>query len=107
MSTETPEITYECLDPLGGPQVRVRFSGRLLGQAVLWDATLSTLAASGRVRRFIEVGGSSPHGTLLAVGLDVPCIDGPTVLKTVIMIRGWKNLRPGRHEYGQPIGTGA
>lgn len=97
---------FQCLDRLPGQRVRVRFAGHLLGAPVHWDATLLALPASGLpARRFIEVGETSPTGTTLTVGLDVPCIDAPTVLKTIIMIRGWKNLRPGRHEYGAPAGA--
>jgi hypothetical protein len=101
----TTDTDYRCLDPLGGERVRVRFTGRLLGKPVTWDATLCTLASVGASRRFIDVGAATATGTRLLVGLDVPCIDAPTVLKTVIMIRGWKNLRPGRHDYGAPVGA--
>lgn len=104
--TNVPDLMYECLDALGGDRVRVRFAGRLLGESVTWDATLCTLAAASHpARRFIEVGETTSEGTRLTVGLDVARIDRPTVLKTVIMIRGWKNLRPGRHDYGAPVGV--
>jgi hypothetical protein len=37
------------------------------------------------------------------VGLHVERIDPPTVRKAMIMIRRYKRLRRGRHEYGPPI----
>lgn len=105
-ATIISQLDYQCLDPLGGERVRLRFEGRLLGRPVTWDATLCTLNACTprAIRRFIEVGDTTADGVRLVVGLDVPSIDAPTLQKTVIMIRGWKNLRPGRHDYGEPKG---
>jgi hypothetical protein len=37
------------------------------------------------------------------VGLAVPLIDAATVLRSMIMIRNYKRLRPGRHEFGDCV----
>jgi hypothetical protein len=50
-------------------------------------------------RQFIEVGAETPGGVLLAVGLDISEIDPPTLAKTVTMIRQWRRLARGRHEF--------
>ena len=103
---------FECLSSLGGQRARVRFRGRLGGLPVTRDATLLTLAAWRRdnrighedpVRQFIEVARAGATGVALTVALAVPAIDLPTVRKTVIMIRNYKRLAPGRHEYGDPV----
>lgn len=107
-----PDDGFECLSPLGQEQVHVRFTGRLGNQAVVWDATLMTLAAWSRAqkpgapataRQFIEIAAPRAGVGSLTVGLAVPVIDLPTVRKTVIMVRNYKRLRPGRQEYGEPV----
>jgi hypothetical protein len=37
----------------------------------------------------------------LRVGLDLQRIDRPAIEKMIIMIRNYRNLRYGRHEYGE------
>lgn len=96
----------EPLDPLGGQRLRVRFGGKLQGQAVTWDATLIALTAGAPepggqpLRAFLEVGAPGPGGRRLTVGLLVPVIDAPVLRKTLIMVRQYKALRPGRHAFG-------
>jgi len=100
---------------VGMPQqerARVRFSGRFQGQPVVWDCDFVTLAAEyaergkhrpiAGVRNFIEIGEAQSHGVPLRVGLGVACIDRPAIEKMIIMIRNYKRLHPGRHEYGEP-----
>lgn len=103
----------ELLDIPGGPALRLRFQGMLEGQAVTWLVTLRALAApdsdgaSGALPvSYIEVGEDSPGGVPIAVGLPVAAIDEPTIRKAMIMIRQYRRLRRGRHEYG-PTGQDA
>lgn len=93
---------FETLDPPGGDSVRLRFAGRLLGEAVVWDATVMTLERAGAERNFIEIGAPGPQGRRLTVAVAAASIDLPTLRKTVMMIRQYKRLRPGHHEYGPP-----
>ena len=102
---------------VGGPRAHVRFLGVLQGQPVAWDAEILTLLAyyqeqvknlapsehARSVRSFIEVGAHGTHGVALGVGLGVALIDEATVLRTIIMIRNYKRLRPGRHEFGEAL----
>ena len=102
---------YEALMPLGGNAARVRFLGTLEGSEVLWNATLITLEHYCRglppaeralgVRQFIALAPVQDGRGSITIALNVPRIDGPAILKTIIMIRQWKRLRPGRHEYGE------
>lgn len=108
---------YYAVAPIGGQCAHVRFLGVLQGQAVAWDARILTLLAyyqeqvknltpggpAHGVRSFIEVGVHGMHGRALNVGLAVALIDEPTVLRTIIMIRNYKRLRPGRHEFGAAL----
>lgn len=111
------ERSYYAVAPIGGQRAHVRFLGVLQGQPVAWDADILTLLAyyqeqvknsplgeSARsVRSFIEVGVHGTHGLALGVGLGVALIDEATVLRTIIMIRNYKRLRPGRHEFGEAL----
>lgn len=89
----------------------VRFSGQFQGQPVVWDCEFLTLAAeqaarratgTGGLRNFIEIGEAGEHGRPLRVGLALARIDRPAIDKMIIMIRNYKRLHPGRHEYGEP-----
>lgn len=93
--------------PLGGDRAEVQFSGTLQGRPVVWDAVICTCARYLREcpespprRHRIDLGPPGPGGHTLLVVLDLPCIDTPAVRKTVLMIRQWKRLAPGRHDYG-------
>jgi len=99
-----------------GPQsAHVRFTGRLQGREVVWNCEFVTLqselerlagragpAAPDSVRGFIEIGEPCERGVPLRVGLNLERIDYPAILKMIVMIRNYKRLRPGRHEFGEP-----
>jgi len=108
----TDDIACEAhlLGPAGGALVRLRFSGPFEGRSVTWDATFTTLTSwqaqhsPGRpTRNFIDIGEESADGIALTVGLNVPCIDIPTIRKAMMMVRQYKRLARGRHEFGEPL----
>ena len=113
-------LAYRALSPLDGPFARVRFLGVFQGQAVAWDAEIVALEAYDRQwasrqgadraltieparagRQFIEIGDPGENGLALRVGLALPRIDAAAVLCTMTMIRNYKRLRTGRHEFGE------
>ncbi len=109
------QFNYTALSPLGGQTAHIQFKGPFQGQEVLWDTQLVTLReiyrqgiAAGKylekdtisLSQFIEINEKDAAELSLTVGIDVPIIDTPTVLKTIIMIHNYKRLRHGRHEYG-------
>lgn len=91
---------FVCDGPLGGGGARLRFIGRYQDRDVVWDAELIALSGDRAAAQFIDIGEPGPRGVPIRIGLGVPCIDRPTVLKTIIMVRNYKRLRPGRHEFG-------
>lgn len=100
----------ELLQPVGGASLRLRFQGPFEGKTVTWDATFTTLRhwsqehpSSRTLRNFIDIGPETPYGMSLTVGLNVPCIDMPTVRKAMMMVRQYKRLARGRHEFGQVV----
>ena len=108
---------YHALEPLGGQTTRIRFSGPFQGRTILWDTRLMTLrhyygTLTGRerregVRQFINVGTVCSVTGFVTVALNVPRIDEPAVLKTLTMLRLWKRLAAGQHEYGEAHYFGA
>ncbi len=92
----------DLLDAPGGKSLRLRFQGRFEGRMVTWLATLRALddPCDTATPNYIEVGVNGPDGIPITVGLDVDRVDLPTVRKAMIMIRRYKRLRRGRHEYG-------
>ena len=108
------EQEYECLGPVGNGMAHFRFIGNFEGEATIWDAHLYTLAyyvkkvaeisqPDASLRQFIYIGEMSEVGRELEIGLNLPKIDEAAILKTMIMVRQYKRLHRGRHEYGEKI----
>ena len=108
---------YEALEPLGGQTSLVRFTGSMQGQSIVWTVRLITLAHHYQrlssaerdkgVRQFIKAEPIANGVGSAMIALNLPCIDEPAVLKTMIMLRQWKRLGPGWHEYGETQRFGA
>jgi hypothetical protein len=112
LTREIQGIQYRLLAPPQPEQARFHFSGVFQNHNIVWDATLLTLAyfhaqqpqSAQPVARtaFLEIGGDTAHGRAIRVALDIPRIDEPAILRTIIMVRQYKRLHPGRHEFGEP-----
>jgi len=113
---------FLALSPVPALKVHINFLGKLADTDVLWDTTIQTLASylleadqipsaekpghrkevqqSAKPRSFMQV--DAPHNgvSTLKIVLPVPIIDEPTIKKTVIMIRCYKRLKVGYHEFG-------
>lgn len=98
----TSSEPYELLDTTDGTQAHIRFLGHFEGREVVWDARLHALHAPRPVapRAFIKIAPRGRHVVTIRVGLDVERLDAQTLRKAVIMVRGYKRLRHGRHEFG-------
>jgi hypothetical protein len=87
----------------------IRFTGTFLGEEVVWDATIMTLARYNAQQardqkpaaqgQFIEIAPSGDHLRRIVIGLDLEEIDFPALLKTMIMVRKYKRLHTGRHDF--------
>jgi len=105
---------FVLLGELQDQRARVRFNGRFEAAEVVWDCEFVTLrsewqhqAAGSRddvdgLRSFIDIGAPAERGVPVRVGLDVAHIDRPAILKMMVMMRNYKRLRRGRHEFGLP-----
>ncbi|MDH3870969.1 MAG: hypothetical protein OEU44_02005 [Gammaproteobacteria bacterium] len=110
---ERDGVDYRPVTPTASDRAHIRFTGSFQGDEVIWDAVIVTLAHEFRelypageqpaaglsLPQFIEVGATADGMRKLRVGLNVPRIDAAVLHKTIIMIRNYKRLRPGRHEY--------
>ena len=104
---------YELLNTGSDQYAHFRFSGNFLQQPVIWDAHLYTLAyyfnevvetsQPLQARQFIEVGELNSSGRVIRIALNLPMIDEPAIIKTIIMIRQYKRLASGHYEYGEMI----
>jgi len=99
------EEDFVILGSLQPDRAHIRFLGKHTGHTVIWDAHVHALLhgrtpAAGSTAQFIDVG--PPDGPLadISIGLAIEHIDLPVLRKTVIMIRNYRRLRPGRHEFG-------
>lgn len=96
-------IEYRLIEEPSEAEARFEFVGRFDGRPVIWLTRLSALKAmsddTGDRMQYIEIGHETDGRRELAVGLNLAHIDPPAILKTVIMIRNYKRLREGRHEW--------
>lgn len=100
---------YLCSPEPPAHEISVRFLGRFEGQAVVWDMRLHTLALWQRpqlrpesepARHFMQIHRDADGTLRIEVALNVAEIDHPTIRKTIVMIRNYKLLSLGRHEWG-------
>lgn len=105
---------FEIVSLVNDDYAHFRFTGDFEGQPTLWDAHLYTLAyyvtevakpvrQHASIRQFIHVDDVGIAGRKIEIGLNLPAIDEAAMLKTIIMIRQYKRLAYGHHEYGETI----
>jgi hypothetical protein len=93
-------IEYLAYSPVGEAEVRVAFADTFEARPVVWCATIRCLPEdSDNQQQYIEVQVDDPLHPTVRVGLPLPMINEPVILKTIKMIRQYKNLRRGRHEF--------
>lgn len=106
-------LTAKLPEPTAKHQTEFSFEGRFEAHDVIWHCRLATLASIARLsqqsrqRQFIEIhepveviADDKPTLTIM-VGLNVTEIDATVIEKTTIMIRNYRRLHSGRHEYGE------
>ncbi|MDH3979729.1 MAG: hypothetical protein OEU91_04365 [Gammaproteobacteria bacterium] len=93
----------------GSESAYIRFLGIFDGCPIIRDATVHALkyrhdagehASTSRQRQYIEI---APQGfplRCITIGLNIAAIDTPALLKTIVMVRKYKRLHTGRHEFG-------
>lgn len=107
-------IRYTLLEPPTPNRARFTFTGPFESAEVIWDATLLALpgslsldaesAAHAPRPDYIDVGEPGEFGRRLVVALTVPAIDDAVILRTIIMIRQYRRLHRGRHDFSRAAG---
>jgi len=95
----------------GKSKVHIHFPGQFNNNKIIWDATIQTLESieldksEKGIKQFIHIidNGNDVNNDIksISIGLNVKSISKPEILKTIIMITNYKDLRIGRHEYGK------
>lgn len=105
---------FQLLSPFQKGYLQARFIGSFEGEKIVWDAHLYTLtyylreikkqtAEPLQGRAFIDVGDLNEFGRRIEIGLHLPYIDEPCLIKTMVMVRQYKRLKYGRHEFGEQL----
>jgi len=97
---------FDLVEQSGPDRARIRFAGRFAGRDVTWDATVIALDAyphrQHQSPQYLEIAKTSGTRVPITIGLHVAVIDTPTLAKTVVMVRNYKRLKEGRHEFVVP-----
>lgn len=92
-------IDYIAMSEVDSDSTSVLFPGVYKGTKVLWEATI--VVCDGP--QYIELSeGQRPSNKAIlkiTVGLNVNRISGTVILKTIKMVRQYRNLQPGKYEY--------
>lgn len=106
-------LDYIAHSVIGQERAVVNFVGQFNHRPVVWHATIVALpdtipvppsgesvkqAMTGS-SQYIDISDQQADIVAVEIGLLVPFVDEPTILKVIKMIRLYKNLRPGRHEF--------
>ena len=101
-------VQYLAHSPIGESRVIVEFTGNFEAHPVLWQATLVALNVEAVTwdlersrpgKQYISVSVEDADSPQVEIGLSVDVINEPTVLKAITMLRQYRNLRRGRHEF--------
>jgi len=91
---------------LPAARVYLKFTGMFHGELVVWNACIRTIEEYSQHHitakdpmQFIQI--DVEEGVhFLQLGLNIPIIDKAAVERAILMIRKYKQLQQGRHEYG-------
>ena len=97
---------YLLQDALPASRVRLVFVGTFKGGPVVWNACIETIEAYARhhavsddPQQFIDIRWEN-RAYWIHIGLNVTHIDQAVIERSIIMVRNYKRLSEGRHEYG-------
>lgn len=100
-SLQSSTVEFVAYEALETSRACIGFLGPFLNATVLWNATLVALPRDPEVKQYIDVSPTTREDIYnICIGLKVAGIDEPTVLKAITMVRHYKRLGIGRHEFG-------
>ena len=101
-------MSYILIQQDDSQSAHIKFDGPFQGETVTWDTHFFTLAGYiaqsnnkiTLIKQFIDIEQIESKIIKLTVALKVAEINPPNIQKMMIMIKQYKNLTFGRHEYG-------
>lgn len=101
-------MSYKLIQQTGSQLAHIQFKGPFQGQTVTWDTHFFTLQGYQEqhedeiqeVKQFIDIEPINADSLKLTIALKIPEINHQNIQKMMIMIKQYKNLALGRHEYG-------
>jgi len=101
-------MSYELIKHYDNQHIHLQFEGRFHGQIVLWDTHFFTLdgynlhksTIKKSLKQFISIEPSDTNIFKLTIGLKIHKITEPSIQMMMIMVKQYKNLALGHHEYG-------
>ena len=102
------KMSYKLIQQTGSQAAHLQFDGPFQGKTVTWDTHFFTLQEyqkkyeydSEQIRQVIDIEPVDENMLKLTVALKIPEINHQNIQKMMIMIKQYKNLATGRHEYG-------
>lgn len=101
-------MSYTLIQQINTQLAHIKFTGPFQDKIVTWDTHFFTLKGyitqenikNTELKQFIEIQPVSADVMKLTVALNIDAITNPNIQKMIIMIKQYKNLSVGRHEYG-------
>ena len=96
-------VDYIAHSSIGGTTVSITFVGQFHNAPIIWQATLQALnsgAGESGDNQYILI--HPPRNDCecdIEIGLQVKAISEPVIIKAITMVRQYKNLNQGRHEF--------
>lgn len=101
-------MSYTLIQQYNDQHIHLKFDGPFQDKIVTWDTHFFTLenynAENGvqdaDTKQFIDIESIESNSMRLTIALKIPDISHSNIQKMIIMIKQYKNLSIGRHEYG-------
>ena len=101
-------MSYTLINQINNQLAHFSFNGPFQGKTVTWDTHFFTLKGyiaqekikNTKLKQFIDIQPIESGVMKLTVALNIDAITKPNIHKMMIMIKQYKNLAVGRHEYG-------
>lgn len=101
-------MSYTLIQQYNNQHIHLKFDGLFQDKTVTWDTHFFTLDGynaekdiqNTKVKQFIDIQPIESNTMQLTIALKITDITPSNIQKMIIMIKQYKNLSLGRHEYG-------
>lgn len=101
-------MSYTLIHQFNTQHAHIKFTGSFKGEIVTWDTDFYTLEGfleeenikDTNLKQFIDIKPLQSGVMKLTIVLKINKVNEPSIQKMMIMIKQYKKLSLGRHEYG-------